>query len=102
MVCACAAFCLAMTHSVPQAYLVYASSALAGQSFARNMFGFMFPLFVEQMYQNLGYQWASSLAGFLGAALGIVPFVLLMYGHKIRAKSKFSLELQRLYADQAK
>lgn len=32
------------------AYLVYASSALAGQSFARNMFGFAFPLFAEQMY----------------------------------------------------
>lgn len=31
------------------AYLIYASSALAAQSFARNIFGFAFPLFVEQM-----------------------------------------------------
>lgn len=62
------------------------------------MFGFAFPLFVDAAYKNLGYQWASSLAGFLGAALGIVPFVLLAAGHRIRAKSRFSVQLQELYA----
>jgi MFS family permease len=91
---------LAVFNYLADAYLIYASSALAGQSFARNMFGFAFPLFADQMYRNLGYQWASSLAGFLGAVLGIVPFVLLAKGHTIRAKSKFSLELQRLCKDQ--
>ena len=81
-------------------YLTYASSALAAQSFARNIFGFMFPLFVEQLYHGLDYQWASTLSGLLGAALGVVPFVLFFYGKKIRSKSKISQALQRQYAEQ--
>lgn len=54
------------------------------------------PLFATDAYNNLGYQWASTLAGLLGALLGICPFVLFYFGHKIRAKSKFSLHLQEL------
>ena len=46
-------------------------------------------------YRNLNYHWASTLSGILGLLLGAVPFVLLIWGHKIRAKSKLSLELQR-------
>ncbi|KAE8218365.1 hypothetical protein CF319_g7747 [Tilletia indica] len=76
-------------------YLIYASSALAAQSFARNVFGFAFPLFVTQMYQNLGYQWASTLIALLGAVLGVVPFILFRWGHQIRARSRFSQSLQK-------
>ncbi|GAC97838.1 multidrug transporter [Pseudozyma hubeiensis SY62] len=82
-------------------YLSYASSALAAQSFARNIFGFMFPLFVEKMYYGLGYQWASTLSAFLGAVLGVVPFILFFYGKKIRAKSKISQALQKQFEEQA-
>ncbi|PWY99052.1 MFS general substrate transporter [Testicularia cyperi] len=85
---------LAVFNYLADAYLTYASSALAAQSFARNIFGFMFPLFVEQMYINLGYQWASTLSAILGAMLGVVPFILFFYGDKIRAKSKISQALQ--------
>ncbi|CAD6899612.1 unnamed protein product [Tilletia controversa] len=76
-------------------YLIYASSALAAQSFARNVFAFAFPLFVTQMYHNLGYQWASTLVALLGAVLGVVPFVLFRWGHRIRARSRFSQSLQK-------
>ncbi|PWN98487.1 MFS general substrate transporter [Tilletiopsis washingtonensis] len=77
-------------------YGPYASSALAAQSFARNLAGTAFPLFCEQMYHRLGYQWASTLAGLLGAVLGIAPFVLFFKGPQIRARSKLSVELARL------
>lgn len=83
-------------------YLTYASSALAAQSFARNLFGFAFPLFAEKMYRNLGYQWASTLAGLLGAVLGVVPFVLFFYGERIRARSKISQALQAAQLEQEK
>ncbi|KAN0063724.1 hypothetical protein ACQY0O_003774 [Thecaphora frezii] len=86
---------LAVFCYLADSYLTYASSALAAQSFARNVFGFAFPLFVEPMYHNLGYQWASTLAALLGAALGFVPFVLFIWGKKIRSKSKIYQELQR-------
>ncbi|UZJ54056.1 hypothetical protein CBS101457_003376 [Exobasidium rhododendri] len=87
---------LAVFNYLADAYLIYASSALAAQSFARNIFAFAFPLFVEQMYHNLDYHWASTLSGLLGVVLGVVPFVLIRWGHKIRARSKLSLELQKL------
>lgn len=81
-------------------YLTYASSALAAQSFARNVFGFIFPLFVEQFYHRLGYQWASTLSALLGAVLGVVPFILFFYGKKIRARSKISQALQKQHQEQ--
>ncbi|KAK0534759.1 hypothetical protein OC842_002541 [Tilletia horrida] len=86
---------LAVFSYLSDAYLIYASSALAAQSFARNVFGFAFPLFITQMYKNLGYPWASTLLSLLGVALGIVPFVLYRYGHAIRARSVLSQQLQR-------
>lgn len=65
---------LSLTSHAPRSYGPYASSALAAQSFARNLAGTAFPLFCEQMYHRLGYQWASTLAGLLGAVLGIVSW----------------------------
>ncbi len=91
---------LAVFNYLADAYLTYASSALAAQSFARNIFGFMFPLFVEPLYRNLGYQWASTLSALLGAVLGVVPFVLFFYGKQIRARSKISQALQRQFQEQ--
>ncbi len=91
---------LAVFNYLADSYLTYASSALAAQSFARNIFGFIFPLFAEDMYHNLGYQWASTLAALLGAALGVVPFILFFYGKKIRSRSKISQALQRQLEEQ--
>ncbi|EAW13822.1 MFS transporter [Aspergillus clavatus NRRL 1] len=54
------------------AYPLYAASALAANSFARSMFGGIFPLFGIQMYNNLGYHWATSLLAFL--TLVMAPF----------------------------
>jgi hypothetical protein len=82
-------------------YTIYASSALAAQSFMRNLFGFGFPLFSTQMYIRLGVPWSMSVlgtlhqkslltAGFIGLALSVTPFVLMLYGPRIREKSRFS------------
>ncbi|KAI4647303.1 uncharacterized protein J4E79_010456 [Alternaria viburni] len=52
-----------------EAYPVYAASALAANSFARSYFAAAFPLFGVQMYNNLGYQWATTLLAFLALAM---------------------------------
>ncbi|KAF2117270.1 benomyl/methotrexate resistance protein [Lophiotrema nucula] len=44
-------------------------SALAANSFARSCFAGAFPLFGVQMYNNLGYQWATTLLAFLALAM---------------------------------
>ncbi|PGH19034.1 hypothetical protein AJ79_00068 [Helicocarpus griseus UAMH5409] len=55
------------------AYPLYAASALAANSFLRSSFGAAFPLFGIQMYNRLGYNWASSLLAFLTVAMAPFP-----------------------------
>ncbi|KAL9015721.1 MAG: hypothetical protein Q9185_006899 [Variospora sp. 1 TL-2023] len=74
-------------------YHRYASSALAAQSFCRNIVGGVFPLFADRMFRAMTYQGASSFLGGVGAVLTIVPWVLVLYGPKIRARSKFAGEI---------
>ncbi|OCL10760.1 MFS general substrate transporter [Glonium stellatum] len=71
-------------------YLMNANSAIAGNTFIRSLFGAGFPLFATAMYRNLGVNWATSLLGFLTAALFPVPLVFYFYGAKIRRMSRFS------------
>ena len=77
-------------------YHQYASSALAAQSFCRNMLGGIFPLIANQMFTAMTYQGASSFLGGVGAVLTIVPWVLVFYGPRIRARSKFASEIMTL------
>jgi len=51
-----------------------------------------FPLFGNQMYKRLGYQWASSLLGFLTLAMLPFPYLFLKYGKKIRGNSRFATD----------
>jgi MFS transporter, DHA1 family, multidrug resistance protein len=71
-------------------YLMHANSALAGNTFVRSALAAGFPLFATAMYHTLGVAWASSLLGFLTAALAPVPYLFFIYGAKIRKLSKFS------------
>ncbi|QKX53684.1 uncharacterized protein TRUGW13939_00764 [Talaromyces rugulosus] len=81
---------LAVFNYLADTYHRYASSALAAQSCCRNLLGGIFPLVTNAMFTNLGYPAASSLLGGIGALLTIVPWVLVFYGPKIRARSKFA------------
>ncbi|KAL7792000.1 major facilitator superfamily domain-containing protein [Trichoderma ceciliae] len=72
------------------AYPLYAASALAANAFVRCSFAAVFPLFGTQMYEKLGYQWASSLLAFLTVAMMPFPYIFFRYGKKIRSKSRFA------------
>ncbi|RSL67627.1 hypothetical protein CEP53_002882 [Fusarium sp. AF-6] len=74
------------------AYPKYAASALAANSFARCSFAAAFPLFGIQMYEKLGFQWASSLLAFLTLAMAPFPYLFFKHGKTLRAKSKFAVE----------
>lgn len=81
---------LAVFNYLADVYHVYASSALAAQSFMRNIMAAIFPLFTDIMFTNLGYPAASSLLGGVAALLTVVPWVLLFHGEKIRGRSKIA------------
>lgn len=73
---------------IGDAYPEYAASVFAGNDFMRSSFGAGFPLFAAAMYNNLGVAWASSTLGFLSIAFIPIPFVLYIYGERIRKASK--------------
>ena len=94
-------------------YTLYASSALSGMSFSRNIVGSVFPLFTTQvsgvrlslspeltcywqLYDALGVQGAGGLTAGLGAVLAATPFIMYRYGAALRARSPFAKELERM------
>ncbi|KAI0900991.1 MFS general substrate transporter [Annulohypoxylon nitens] len=72
------------------AYLMFAASAIAGNTFLRSLCGAGFPLFATYMFNGLGIEWAATLLGCVAAILVPIPVVFYLYGHKIRAKSHFA------------
>ncbi|KAF2464522.1 MFS multidrug transporter-like protein [Lindgomyces ingoldianus] len=83
---------MGVVNYLTDAYEKYAASALSAASLGRNSFGAFLPLASFSLFNNLGYGWAGSLLGFIGAALSIVPVVLVLKGPGIRRSSPFMLE----------
>lgn len=74
---------------ITDSYSTYAASAIAAVAFGENVFAAFLPLAAKPMYDRLGYDWASSLLGFVGLALTLAPLLLMFHGKKIRGKSTF-------------
>ncbi|GAA95213.1 uncharacterized protein L969DRAFT_15311 [Mixia osmundae IAM 14324] len=91
---------LAVFNYLSDAYTLYASSALAVMSFCRNVTGAVFPLFASQMYDALGIHGAGSLLAAVATLLGVIPFLIFKYGALLRSRSKVSVELVRLQAQE--
>lgn len=73
-----------------EAFPLYAASGLSANSFARSSFAAVFPLFGVQMYNKLGFHWASSLLAFLTLAMAPFPYIFFVYGRRLRQKSRFA------------
>ncbi|KAJ5755898.1 spermine transporter [Penicillium manginii] len=76
----------AVNNYLIDAYQKYPASALAAKVFLRSGGGAAFPLFITQMYDRLGLQWASWLLAFIGLAMVFIPFMFYFFGIKLRAK----------------
>ncbi len=74
---------------ITDSYSTFAASAIAAVAFGENVFAAFLPLAAKPMYERMGYDWASSLLGFIGLALTLAPLLLLFNGRKIRSKSTF-------------
>ncbi|KAL1406579.1 hypothetical protein Q8F55_008285 [Vanrija albida] len=79
-----------------QCYGKYASSAVAGQSFLRNMISGGLALASTTMFDRMTVRWAIVMMAGIGTVLALVPFVAFFYGPAIRARSKYSRELMEL------
>ncbi|EGX90198.1 multidrug transporter [Cordyceps militaris CM01] len=74
---------------ITDSYSTFAASAIAAVAFGENFFAAFLPLAAKPMYERLGYDWASSLLGFVGLALTAAPVLLFCNGNKIRRTSTF-------------
>lgn len=83
---------LGVVNYLTDAYEKYAASALSAASLGRNLFGAFLPLASLPLFTNLGFGWAGSLLGFIGAAMAVIPVVLLFKGREIRESSPFMSE----------
>jgi len=69
---------------------MFAASAVAANTFLRSVVGAIFPLFATYMFNGMGIQWASTLLGCVAFALVPLPICFVLFGKKIRGKSKFA------------
>ncbi|GME38539.1 MFS transporter [Neofusicoccum parvum] len=81
---------LAVFNYLPNTYGRFASSALAAQGFCRNGLGGVLAPVAGRMFEALGYGGAGSVLGAVAVALTGVPWVLVLYRERIRARSKFA------------
>jgi DHA1 family multidrug resistance protein-like MFS transporter len=72
------------------AYLMFAASAIAGNTFLRSLAGAGFPLFSQYMFKALGVNWAGTLLGCVALCLVPIPVCFYIYGERIRRKSAFA------------
>ncbi|KAI0881394.1 MFS general substrate transporter [Annulohypoxylon maeteangense] len=86
---------LATFNYLADIYQTYASSALAAQSFCRNVLGGAFPLVTAPLIRNLGEDATGGLLGGIATVLTVVPWVLVLFGEKIRGRSSFAIALER-------
>ncbi|QDS69109.1 hypothetical protein FKW77_010248 [Venturia effusa] len=75
---------------VTDSYASHAASAISAVAFGENVFAALLPLATRDMYDRLGFQWASSLLAFAALALSFVPVILVRSGGKIRGRSSFT------------
>ncbi|KAH7082855.1 major facilitator superfamily domain-containing protein [Paraphoma chrysanthemicola] len=81
---------LSLLNYLVDAYLMFAASAIAANTFMRSIFGGVFPLFATYMFNGMGIQWAATLLGCVALVLVPMPVVFYIFGKRIRARSKFA------------
>ncbi|KAI1118429.1 major facilitator superfamily domain-containing protein [Nemania sp. NC0429] len=84
---------LATFNYLADSYHIYASSALAAQSFCRYTIAGVFPLIATPLFTNLGESTSGGLLGAIATVLTVVPFLLSLYGSRIRKSSKLASAL---------
>jgi DHA1 family multidrug resistance protein-like MFS transporter len=72
------------------AYLMFAASAIAANTFLRSLAGAGFPLFSQAMFSALHVNWTGMLLGCVAVCLVPIPVCFYIYGERIRRRSAFA------------
>ncbi|KAI0112402.1 major facilitator superfamily transporter [Nemania sp. FL0031] len=85
---------MGMLNYLTDAYEMYAASANAASNSSRSLLAVVLPLASTPLFNRLGISGACSLLAGLSLLLSAVPFIFIWKGERIRAGSKFCIELK--------
>ncbi|KAF7368751.1 MFS polyamine transporter [Mycena venus] len=77
-------------------YSDYAASAIAAKTVMRSLIGAAVPLYVNQMFATMGFQWAGLLLALVAVVIMPIPFVFYVYGYRIRTRSEKASKSRRM------
>ncbi|KAJ7111166.1 hypothetical protein C8R43DRAFT_1079192 [Mycena crocata] len=77
----------------------YAASAIAAKTIMRSLISAAVPLYVDQMFAHMGFQWAGLLLALVSAVIAPIPFVFYVYGYRIRMRSEKASKDRRMDSD---
>ncbi|ESK92459.1 mfs polyamine transporter [Moniliophthora roreri MCA 2997] len=80
-------------------YSDYAASAIAAKTLVRSLIGAMVPLYVTQMFHNMGFQYAGLLLALVGVAIAPIPYIFYKFGASVRARSARATQTVRRSAE---
>lgn len=87
---------VAVSDYTVESYGLMASSAVTGQSFAREPLCGILSLVTVQFYDNVGYRWATTILAILATVMGVFPFLFYKFGPRIRQSSRYAQQLAQL------
>jgi MFS family permease len=74
------------------AFTIYAASAIAANAVLRSLLGALLPLCGLDIYEKLGLGWGNTLLGLIAVAMAPVPWLLALYGDKVRTSPKWQVK----------
>ncbi|CAK5276604.1 unnamed protein product [Mycena citricolor] len=87
---------------IVDSYSSYAASAIAAKTIMRSLIGSAVPLYVNQMFAHMGFQWAGLLLALISLLIGPIPFVFYVYGYRIRRGSQRASKNKRMEQGETK
>lgn len=66
----------------------YSAAGVAGITFARSTVACLLPIYGQQMFAVLGWNWGGSLMAFLSLVALPAPAIMWVYGRRLRERFK--------------
>ncbi|KAK8866186.1 hypothetical protein IAR55_001337 [Kwoniella newhampshirensis] len=73
---------------IVDSYANYAASAISAKNMTRSLIGASVPLWITQLFHNLGFQYAGLLLALVSVVIGPIPFFFFFKGGAVRKNSK--------------
>ncbi|KAJ9123324.1 hypothetical protein QFC22_001523 [Naganishia vaughanmartiniae] len=72
---------------IVDSYVSFAASAMAAKTLMRSLAGASVPLWVTQMFHNMGFQYAGLLLALIACVIAPIPYIFFFKGGAVRKRS---------------